>query len=334
MTKLGVGIIGMGVGERHIGGFRRHPAAKVVALCDIDPEVRARIARTYPDVEVVANAAALIDDERINVVSIASYDDSHYDEVTRALRLDKHVFVEKPLCLHLEEFRHIREMLAQRPHLRLSSNLVLRHSPRFIDLRDRIAKGEFGKLFNIEGDYAYGRLHKLTQGWRGRIADYSVTLAGAIHLIDLILWLTGERVAEVSAMGNGIASAGSAFHGDDMVCALLRFESGLIGKISANFGCVFPHFHRLLVYGTEATFENGRDAALMWRSRDPAVAPEPITSAYPGVDKGDLIPSFVDAILGHGAAAVTEDDVLGAMAVGLAIDRSVIERRAVKIAEI
>lgn len=334
MTQLGVGIIGMGVGERHIGGFRRHPAAKVVALCDINPEVRARIGQTYPDVEVVDNAAALIDDDRIKIVSIASYDDSHYDEVIRTLRLDKHVFVEKPLCLRVEEFRHVREMLSQRPHLRLSSNLVLRHSPRFVDLRDRIANGEFGQLFNIEGDYAYGRLHKLTQGWRGRIPQYSVTLGGAIHLIDLVLWLTRQRVAEVTAMGNGIASAGSDFHGDDMVSALLRFESGLVGKISANFGCVFPHFHRLLVYGTRATFENGRDAALMWRSRDPGAAPEPIASAYPGVDKGDLIPSFVDAILGRGAAAVTEDDVLGAMAVGLAIDRSVVERRAVKIAEI
>jgi len=334
MTQLGVGIVGMGVGERHIGGFRRHPAVKVVALCDIDPEVRARVSRTYPDVEVVDDAGALIDDVRIGLVSIASYDDSHYGEVMRALRLDKHVFVEKPLCLRVEEFRHIRELLSQRPHLRLSSNLVLRRSPRFVDLRDRIARGEFGKLFNIEGDYAYGRLHKLTQGWRSRIPDYSVTLGGAIHLIDLVLWLTGERVAEVTAMGNGIASAGSDFHGDDMVSALLRFESGLVGKISANFGCVFPHFHRLLVYGTKATFENGRDAALMWRSRDPDVVPEQLTSAYPGVDKGDLIPSFIDAVMGRGAAAVTENDVLGAMAVGLAVDRSVVERRAVKVAEI
>jgi predicted dehydrogenase len=334
MTQLGVGIVGMGVGERHIGGFRRHPAVKVVALCDVDPEVQARVSRTYPDVEVVDDAGALIDDARIGIVSIASYDDSHYGEVMRALRLDKHVFVEKPLCLRVEEFRHIRELLSQRPHLRLSSNLVLRRSPRFLDLRERIAKGELGKLFNIEGDYAYGRLHKLTQGWRGRIPDYSVTLGGAIHLIDLILWLTGERVAEVTAIGNGIASAGSDFHGDDMVSALLRFESGLVGKISANFGCVFPHFHRLLVYGTRATFENGRDAALMWRSRDPDVAPEQLTLAYPGVDKGDLIPSFVDAILGRGAAAVTEEDVLGAMAVGLAVDRAVVERRVVKVAEI
>jgi predicted dehydrogenase len=334
MTQLGVGIIGMGVGERHIEGFRRHPAARIVALCDINPDVRARIRQAYPDVEVLDDAAALIDDDRIKIVSIASYDDSHYDEVIRSLHLDKHVFVEKPLCLRVEEFRDIRARLALRPHLRLSSNLVLRHSPRFMDLRDRIAQGQFGRLFNVESEYAYGRLDKLTQGWRGRIPDYSVILGGAIHLIDLILWLTRERVVEVIAMGNGIASADSDFHGHDMVSALLRFESGLVGKISANFGCVFPHFHRLLVYGTQATFENGRDAAFMWRSRDPDVAPELVTSAYPGVDKGDLIPNFVDAILGRDSAIVTESDVLATMAVGLAIDRSIIEGRAVKVAEI
>ena len=40
---------------------------------------------------------------------------------------------------------------------------MLRRSPRFEELRDRIAHGEFGRLFSIESEYAYGRLHKLTQ---------------------------------------------------------------------------------------------------------------------------------------------------------------------------
>ena len=191
-----------------------------------------------------------------------------------------------------------------------------------MELKDLIASGRFGRIFNIEGDYLYGRLHKLTEGWRGRIPDYSVTLGGTIHMIDLILWITGDAMREVIATGNGIASTGSQFRGCDMVSALLRFESGMIGKVSANFASVYPHFHRLAVYGTEATFENGHEAGLLWRSPDPAVRPEAICSAYPGVDKGDLIPSFVDAIVGEGSAIVTKSDMLASMAVGLAIDLS------------
>lgn len=334
MKRLRVGIIGLGVGERHIHGFRRHPAADVVALCDIDPQVRARVRQSYPGLEVFENAETLIDDPSIDIVSVASYDDAHYAQVTRALANGKHVFVEKPLCTRIDEFQRIRRQLADQPRLRLSSNTILRLAPRFQELRTLIATGAFGRLFNIEGDYLYGRLAKLTEGWRGRSPGYSVTLGGAIHLIDLVLWLTGEPVTEVVSIGNGIASRGSSFHGNDMVSALLLFESGLIGKISANFASVYPHFHRVVVYGTEATFENRPDAGLLWRSRDPAVAPQRLDAPYPGIDKGDLIPSFVDAVLGNGTAVVAEGDVLAAMAVGLAIDRSLIEGRAVKIADV
>jgi len=250
------------------------------------------------------------------------------------LRCGKHVFVEKPLCLAIGEFRDIRGALDERPELMISSNLVLRRSPRFIELKQMIGSGILGRIFNIEGDYLYGRLHKLTEGWRGRVPNYSVTLGGTIHLIDLILWLTGDRVIEVTAVGNGIASAGSQFVGCDMVSALLRFESGLVGKVSANFASVYPHFHRLAVYGTKGTFENGHKAGFLWCSRDPATSPEPVTSTYPGVDKGDLIPSFVDAIVGEGSAIVTKSDMLASMAVGLAIDLSLREGRMVRVSEI
>lgn len=333
MNPLGVGIIGLGVGEQHIKGFRAHPNARVVALCDIDAAVRIRMKERYADLDIVADSETLIGDPRIDVVSIATYDDAHYNQVASALKRGKHVFVEKPLCLTVDEFRGIRSLLATRPDIVLSSNLILRRCPRFIELRSLIAQGTLGRLFHIEGDYLYGRLHKLTQGWRGDVANYSVTLGGAIHLIDLLLWLTNDRVRDVVAVGNGIASIGSRFGGVDMVTALLRFESGLTGKVSANFGSVYPHFHRLTVYGTEATFENGQSHGLLWRSRDSA-APEHMVSAYPGAAKGDLIPSFVDAILRRGNALVEVSDVLATMAVGLAVDLSLAEGRMVKVAEI
>ena len=117
MTRLGVGIIGLGVGERHIDGYRQHIAAQVVALCDIDAGVRARVGARYPDLEIIANANDVIDDDRIGIVSIASYDDAHYSQVVRALQRGKHVFVEKPLCLTIEEFRNIRRLLKERPEL-------------------------------------------------------------------------------------------------------------------------------------------------------------------------------------------------------------------------
>jgi len=146
------------------------------------------------------------------------------------------------------------------------------------------------------------------------------------------MWLAGDSVVEASAAGNSIASRDSGFANFDMVVATLRFAGGVVGKVGVNFGCVFPHFHNLAVYGTRATFVNGLDAASLYTSRDPATKPETLRTAYPGTHKGDLVPSFIDAILGEGEAVVTEADVFRCMAVCFAIERSAHERRPVAVA--
>jgi predicted dehydrogenase len=332
MAALRAGIIGLGVGERHIAGYRRHSGCAVVAVADIDPVKREAARRNYPDLRVHDTAEALLDDRGIDVVSIATYDEAHAAQVLHALAVGKHVFVEKPLCQTASELAMIQAALGRHPELRLSSNLILRRTPRFRALKARIESGEFGRLFHIEGDYNYGRIHKIIDGWRGRQGFYSVMLGGGVHLVDLMSWLAGERVAEVAAFGNRIATADTAFRFDDMVVAILRFESGLVGKIAANFACVFPHFHRLLVYGTAASFENGREHGRIWRSRDRDAAPIVVDDAYPGTEKGDLIPPFIDSILGRCEPLVSERDVCDAMAVCLAINDAAESGAVVKVA--
>ena len=320
MSRLRAGIIGLGVGERHIAGYRRHPDCTVVAVADLDPAKRDMARRNDPDLRVYDSAEALLGEPDIDVVSIASYDADHAAQILSALATGKHVFAEKPLCQSAHELAEIRAALARHPGLRLSSNLILRRTPRFRALKERIGAGEFGHLFHLEADYNYGRIHKIVDGWRGRQDFYSVMLGGGVHVVDLMTWLAGERVAEVAAFGNRIATAGTGFRFDDMVVAILRFESGLVGKVAANFGCVFPHFHRLLVYGTAATFENGFEGGRIWNSREPESAPILLDEAYPGTEKGDLIPPFLDTILGRREPEVGEGEVLDATAVCLAID--------------
>lgn len=322
MTLLRAGIIGLGVGESHIEGYRRHPACEVVALAEFDADKAAAAREKYPEMRVHESAERLIDDPTIDVISIASFDTYHSDQVIRSLNAGKHVFVEKPLCLTESEFAAIRTAHRTRPDLILSSNVILRRSPRFLDLKQRIAAGELGQIFNLEGDYNYGRIHKLTEGWRGTEPYYSVVHGGGVHIVDLLEWLAGDRVVEVSAFGNRIATEGSKFHHDSTVVAILRFDGGAVGKMTANFGCVFPHFHRLAIYGTKASFVQEPDDARLYRSRDPAARWEVLSTPYPAVAKGDLIPSFVAAVLGEGEADVTTADVFRTMALCLAIERA------------
>jgi predicted dehydrogenase len=331
MRELRAAVVGLGVGEQHVEGYDAHPACRTVAVCDIDAKKLSAVAARWPHLVTTTVAEDVFNDPSIDVVSIASPDDCHHSHVVAALKAGKHVFVEKPLCLLPDEAADIRTQLAAGAGLRLGCNLILRRSPRFEGLREMIRAGELGEVYQIEGAYNYGRLWKITHGWRGAIPYYSVTLGGGIHLLDLMIWMLGARVGEVAAVGARIAGAGTQVQFDDAVTAILRFENGAIGTLSSNFGCVYPHFHQFIAYGTKATFENRPDAALLFTSRDAAVPPRRIETAYPGVHKGGLIGNFVDSILGRAAALVTHQEVFDCMAVCFAIEEALRKRAPVAV---
>ena len=328
VIRLNAAIIGLGVGERHISGYEADPRCQVTALCDIDENKLHEVSQRNPGRRLSTNPNEILEDPTIDVVTIASYDDAHCDQVLMAIENGKHIFVEKPLCLNQQEFEDISGALKAHENIRLSSNLILRMTPRFIELRKRITQGELGNIYYLEGDYDYGRLYKLTEGWRGKIPFYSVVYGGAIHLIDLILWLTKSRVQEVFALGSRKVTEGTAFRHYDLVSALLKFESGssnsdgMLAKITANFGSVVPHHHKLSVYGTEGTFNQGHTDATYFHSRDPSADVEQVIDPYPGAAKGDMLPSFVKSLLDGTPAEISEKEVLDAMSVGLAIEKS------------
>lgn len=328
MKRVRAGILGLGVGEQHVAGYEAHPLCEVVAICDIDAERLETVGGRHPGPRRTTDPSQVLTAADVDVVSVASYDDAHYQQVRLALEHNKHVFAEKPLCLHEYEAREIASLLRERPQLRLSSNVPLRMSPRFRELKERIARGELGELFHMEGDYDYGRRHKLTDGWRAELPYYSVVLGGAIHMVDLLLWLSGKRVVEVThATATKIATAGTRFSHPDFVLATARFEDGSTLKVTANLGCVSPHFHGVRVYGTAGTFVNGLPDGALYH---PAPSPEgasitPVRSAYPGIHKGDLLHSFVESILTDEPAAVTAAEVFDALAVCFAIERAMRE---------
>lgn len=322
----------MGVGRRLAIAIASHPSCHLAAICDFDPAYLAAMASDFPHSRCESDAAAIIDDPTIDAVVIASWDNFHFEQARAAILMGKHVFVEKPFVLRQEEAIEIRDLLNARPHQRFSSNLVLRSVPRFRDLRRRITEGQFGHVYHIEGDYEYGRLSKITQGWRGKLPFYSAVHGGGVHIADLLMWLADDRIDEVSAYGNSIASAGSGFGNFDMVIAALKFRGGAVGKLAVNFGSVKPHFHRLMVYGTAGVYENRPEKALIYGSRAEGAQPEEIDTAYPGNEaKADVICSFIDAVVSGGNAAVGIDDVFTSMAVCFAIEKSAHEGKPVRV---
>ncbi len=294
---LGAAVIGLGVGAQHAKAFARTEGCELRWLHDHDA-ARAEALRVEIGAGDVAKSFdAILEDPKTDIVSLATYDDHHGDQVVRALDAGKHVFCEKPLC-HTEAELAAIERAWKKSGRHLACNLVLRAAPVYAWLREAIGAGEFGEVYAVDGDYLYGRVHKITDGWRKNVDDYSVLLGGGVHMVDLMMWATGQRPDAVSAVGNRVATRGSAFRYDDFAAATFTFPSGMIGRITANFGCVHRHQHVVRVFGTKKTFLYDDQGPRVWRARGDAsenhaeklnLSPLPAT-------KGDLIPSFIRSL--------------------------------------
>lgn len=294
MTGPGVAVVGLGVGEAHARAYAA-AGCDLRWLVDLDMARAEALAAELGAGVPTAAYEQVLGDPEVQVVSLASFDDAHYEQTLAALAAGKHVFVEKPLCRTLAELRSIKEAwLAAGTHF--ASNLVLRAAPLYAWLRDEVEAGSFGDLYSLDGDYLYGRLWKITDGWRNAVTDYSVVLGGGIHVADLMLWLAGERPVSVSAHGNRICSEGTQFRYFDFVAATFAFPSGLVGRITANFGSVHPHQHVLRAFGTEATFLADDSGARVYRVRDPGAPPQRLELAALPSSKAALIPAFLDRV--------------------------------------
>lgn len=326
---LKVGVIGLGVGEQHVIGYKAIDGCEIASVCDVDPDKLSEVANTHDIPGWHSDYRRITEDPDIDVVSICSYDDAHAEQAVSAFRNGKHVMLEKPVALHRHEAEAILNAQQESGKL-LTSNLILRHSPRFRELRRMIRTGEFGNVYYLEGDYIHQILWKLTEGWRGKMDFYCVTYGGGIHLIDLMRWLMDEEITEVCGMGNQLLSAGSQYRYPDTIVTLMRFSGGALAKNLTTLGPQRPQLHALDIYGTKLTFVNDLPHGRLFHGDRPEDEEE-MTVPYPAIEKGDLLPDFIAAIREGREPDVSARDVFRVMDVCLTVWESVEKQRTVPV---
>ena len=238
------------------------------------------------------------------------------------------------MCLLKNHFARIKQQLKHihetclKHHKALSCNLVLRKVPLYEWLFECISQGDLGEIYAFDGDYLYGRIHKVIEGWRGDCNDYSVMAGGGVHLIDLMLLLTDQKPIEVTSCVNKITTRNTKFRYPDFHSSIFQFESGLIGRITANYGCVHHHQHVLRIFGTKGTFIYDDQGARIHWDRDETVEAELLDFSAKPTHKGLLIPDFVAAIQSNQAIAQREFDL---MSVVMAADESIHSKQPITI---
>tara|TARA_B100000886_G_scaffold287363_1_gene211993 strand:+ start:1038 stop:2045 length:1008 start_codon:yes stop_codon:yes gene_type:complete len=255
MKKINVGVIGLGVGFKHLKNLITIKNVNKIFFYDFDKK---KIKFLYNNISTkklfeVTNEDEIFLNSNIDLVCICSYDNYHFSHVKKALKNNKHIFVEKPLCLKLKELNFIKKKVEQKKKIYLSSNFVLRENSFFKILKKKIENNYFGRIYLIEANYNYGRIEKIIKGWRGKIRNYSVTHGGGVHLIDLIIELTGKKLDSVISHGNNISTKVYGLKFSDCVSSIIKCLDGSTINLISNFGSITPHHHVLKIYGTKAT---------------------------------------------------------------------------------
>jgi predicted dehydrogenase len=226
------GLIGAGkIAGRHAAILADLPGARIVAVCDTD-EPRAVSLAAEHGARAHADHRDLLAARDVDAVTVATPSGTHAAIALDAARAGKHVVVEKPLALRLEDADAVVEACA-RAGVRLFEVKQNRYNPPVRRLHEAVRQGRLGRITLATARVRWCRpaRYYTEGGWRGTWAEDGGVIANqAIHHIDLLVWLAGDLEA-VIARG---ATALAPIETEDVGVALLRFRSGALGALEAT----------------------------------------------------------------------------------------------------
>ena len=239
ITPLKIGIVGLGsIGQEHARQAVRASGVAVTALFDTNQTVSNQLAASLSATSYASYDALLDSDVEAVLLAVPNY--LHRDLAVQAAARGKHVLLEKPLAITLEEGHDI--IAACRRHrVSLSLNFSFRYLARIQTAKRLIDAGAIGELAGLQALVYSFRERGYWQGARSVSADdwrTSKAKAGAgfffmnlCHVIDYLYFLTGMRATRVYCEHGTL---GSPTEVDDSVSLSCRFENGAIGSISGS----------------------------------------------------------------------------------------------------
>jgi predicted dehydrogenase len=198
---------------------------------------------------------AILSDPEVEGILLATSHSSHVPLLIAAARAGKHVFVEKPLTLTVEEGR--KGLAAAR-----AAGIVLqvghnrRRQPANRTIKHMIESGDLGQVVAVEAHHAGSRgLHIDPDSWRADPAESPLSgMTGmGVHQIDNMLYLIGP-IRAVSARSNRLVKRTRL---DDASVLVLEFDNGVVGTLVTSY--VAPPMVRSGVIGTAASAWNELD---------------------------------------------------------------------------
>ena len=319
--KVRVGLVGCGVmGKSLATQLRTIEQAKLVAACDAFEEAVKAFASEF-GIWVTTNLDELLVRNDIDAVLIVTPPHLHAEQTVAAAQARKHVFCEKPMALTVEDCDRMIAVCREN-NVNLMIGQVLRYFPIHAKVKELVSSGELGRLISIT-------IYRLGGGFTGIWAkDWrkSKSLSGGLlmevntHELDYLHWV-GGKVESVFAMG------GNFLHRDydypDCVFAILKFRNGALGMLHASQVSIAED------YGGRADCEKGSllfpklwGGELIVQTKDghKVFKAEELSTENPVRRE---LREFVESILERRPTTITGEDGRCAVALALAIYRSI-----------
>ncbi len=333
--KLGVAIHGAGwVASAHVRSWMKNPHIEVVSIGDLHSERARQFAeKNGLDCAVRDNFDEMLNDDRVDIVDVTGPSHVHAAQGAAAAKAGKHVLVEKPIALSMEENRALRDAIAE-AGVKSITSFVARFNPEVGTLKSLIQSKAIGELFYAEVDYwhAIKPVHHAWNLHSKKETGGSTMLLGGCHAIDTLRWLVGDEVEEITAYANNHKGN---FEYDANVVAIMKFRGGVIAKASALFDCEMPYAFNIDLAGTEGTLRDNR----VWSKK--LFPGQTSWSSFPTImmDSADVmhhsfdeeINYFVDCIRENRQPHCNIADGYHSHELCMAIDRSIEEGRPVKL---
>lgn len=219
-----IGVVGVGnFGRLHAEVLAALPGARLAAVCDSDTQQMRQVSRALGGVAAFDSFEACLRGADLDAVVLATPEDQHARQAVAAMERGWDVLVEKPLALSVGEARAVQDA-ARRTGRVAMVGTILRFSLPHRQLAEAVLAGHLGRVLHVRS------VRYVSHDWFARIGVHTAFRA-TIHDVDLVLWLTRQRVTRVAA-------AGHVLPGEERpraLSGLLWLEDGATAVVESHF---------------------------------------------------------------------------------------------------
>lgn len=268
-TTLGVAVIGTGFGQKiHVPGLQAHHRTRVVAVQHRDLAKAQQVAAAHQIPHACATVEEVVALPEVQAVSISTPPFLHYEQAKIVLQAGKHLLLEKPTTLSVEEARALQSIAHQTGSV-TALDFEFRFVPAWMRLSELLAEGFVGQKRLIKIDWLVSGRADPNRPWNWYARkDQGGGALGAVgsHIFDYVAWLFGpvqrlsaRLVTSIPTRPDPVTGTPQPVTADDTAMIALELTDGTPVQITLSAATYQGRGHWVEVYGDRGTLVLGSD---------------------------------------------------------------------------